>query len=72
MHLEPLNFEAGNPRLPKNLFGRQAKFETILNDQNVKLRNCLAMLKSLPTSLCQREETGVSPFEKGGLRGILQ
>jgi len=28
------------------------------------------MLKSLPTSLLQREETRVSPFEKGGLRGI--
>jgi len=38
------------------------------------------MLKSLPTSLClplagkrsQGEETRVSLFEKGGLRGILR
>jgi hypothetical protein len=37
----------------------------------LNLCNCLAILKSLPTSLFQREETGVSPFEKGGLRGIL-
>jgi hypothetical protein len=40
------------------------------------------LLKFLPTSLCppgqrpswaggQREETGASPFGKGGLRGIL-
>ena len=29
------------------------------------------VIKSLPTSLCQREVIGVSPFSKGGLRGIL-
>jgi hypothetical protein len=29
------------------------------------------IVKSLPTSLCQREEIGISPFGKGGLRGIL-
>jgi hypothetical protein len=28
-------------------------------------------VKSLPTSLSQREEIRVSPFGKGGLRGIL-
>jgi hypothetical protein len=38
-------------------------------DMTLAVSNLL--LKSLPTSLCQREEREVSPFVKGGLRGIL-
>jgi hypothetical protein len=30
-----------------------------------------SFIKSLPTSLCKREEVGFSHFGKGGLRGIL-
>src|SRR4030067_623758 len=32
-------FESRNPRLPKNLFGGQAKFETISNEQILNVRN---------------------------------
>jgi len=39
--------------------------------ENRKLDSILAFWKSLPTSLCQREEMIISPFGKGGLRGIL-
>jgi hypothetical protein len=32
----------------------------------------MSLVKSLPTSLCQREESVGSPFEKGGFRGIFR
>ncbi|MGZ3567376.1 MAG: hypothetical protein ACXU9W_01180, partial [Thermodesulfobacteriota bacterium] len=37
-------------------------------DMTLAVSNLL--LKSLPTSLCPREETGASPFGKGGLREV--